>query len=55
MQLDKHTHLPMVHLYKDKATDQPKGDATLTYEDPEAATAAVNWFNGCIICHVIAF
>lgn len=32
-------------LYRDKETDEPKGDATVTYEDPHAALAAVDWFN----------
>lgn len=32
-------------LYRDKETDEPKGDATVTYEDPHAALAAVEWFN----------
>jgi RNA recognition motif-containing protein len=26
-------------------TDEPKGDATVTYEDPYAALAAIEWFN----------
>lgn len=26
-------------------TNEPKGDATVTYEDPHAAFAAVEWFN----------
>lgn len=26
-------------------TNEPKGDATVTYEDPHAASAAVEWFN----------
>lgn len=26
-------------------TNEPKGDATVTYEDPHAALAAVEWFN----------
>ncbi|KAL5721392.1 TATA-binding protein-associated factor 2N [Ranunculus cassubicifolius] len=26
-------------------TNEPKGDATVTYEDPHAAVAAVEWFN----------
>jgi RNA recognition motif-containing protein len=30
---------------KNKETDEPKGDATVTYEDPHAALAAVEWFN----------
>lgn len=32
-------------MYRDKATNEPKGDATVTYEDPHAAFAAVEWFN----------
>lgn len=32
-------------MYRDKATNEPKGDATVTYEDPHAALAAVEWFN----------
>jgi hypothetical protein len=26
-------------------TNEPKGDATVTYEDPHAASAAVDWFD----------
>ncbi|WZZ47420.1 hypothetical protein YC2023_043679 [Brassica napus] len=42
---DKRTGTPKVWLYRDKETDEPKGDATVTYEDPHAALAAVEWFN----------
>lgn len=35
-----------VWLYRNKSTGEPKGDATVTYEDPQTATAAVKWFNG---------
>lgn len=42
---DKRTGRPKIWLYKDKLTDEPKGDATVTYEDPHAAMAAVDWFN----------
>ena len=35
-----------VWLYKDKATGKPKGDCTVTYEDPFSAASAVSWFNG---------
>ncbi|KAH7569796.1 hypothetical protein JRO89_XS05G0001400 [Xanthoceras sorbifolium] len=42
---DKRTGLPKIWLYRDKATNEPKGDATVTYEDPHAALAAVEWFN----------
>jgi len=42
---DKRTNLPKIWIYRDKVTNQPKGDATVTYEDPHAAGAAVEWFN----------
>ncbi|KAJ1280790.1 hypothetical protein BS78_04G259700 [Paspalum vaginatum] len=42
---DKRTGRPKVWIYRDKVTDEPKGDATVTYEDPHAASAAVEWFN----------
>lgn len=44
-QKDKRTGRPKIWLYRDKATNEPKGDATITYEDPHAAMAAVEWFN----------
>ncbi|OAY63606.1 transcription initiation factor TFIID subunit 15-like isoform X1 [Ananas comosus] len=42
---DKKTGRPKIWLYRDKVTDEPKGDATVTYEDPHAALAAVEWFH----------
>ncbi|CAA2992139.1 transcription initiation factor TFIID subunit 15 [Olea europaea subsp. europaea] len=42
---DKRTGSPKIWLYRDKVTNEPKGDATVTYEDPHAALAAVEWFN----------
>jgi RNA recognition motif-containing protein len=45
LQKDKRTNLPKIWIYRDKVTNQPKGDATVTYEDPHAAGAAVEWFN----------
>ncbi|XP_056693407.1 transcription initiation factor TFIID subunit 15 isoform X2 [Spinacia oleracea] len=42
---DKRTGQPKIWLYHDKVTNEPKGDATITYEDPHAAAAAVEWFN----------
>lgn len=45
MQKDKRTGRPKIWLYRDKETNEPKGDATVTYEDPHAALAAVEWFN----------
>ena len=37
--------MPKIWLYRDKVTNEPKGDATVTYEDPHAALAAVEWFH----------
>ncbi|KAL8100525.1 hypothetical protein AgCh_032688 [Apium graveolens] len=42
---DKRTGRSKIWLYRDKVTNEPKGDATVTYEDPYAASAAVEWFN----------
>ncbi|XP_057778347.1 transcription initiation factor TFIID subunit 15 [Salvia miltiorrhiza] len=42
---DKRTGRPKIWLYHDKVTNEPKGDAMVTYEDPHAALAAVEWFN----------
>ncbi|KAK9115606.1 hypothetical protein Sjap_014553 [Stephania japonica] len=42
---DKRSGKPKIWLYRDKVTNEPKGDATVTYEDPHAALAAVEWFN----------
>ena len=44
-QKDKRTGQPKIWIYRDKATNEPKGDATVTYEDQHAASAAVEWFN----------
>lgn len=35
-----------IWLYRDKATGELKGDATVTYEDPFAASSAPSWFDG---------
>lgn len=44
-QKDKRSGRPKIWIYHDKVTNEPKGDATVTYEDPHAALAAVEWFN----------
>jgi hypothetical protein len=36
---------PTIHLYKDKRTGRPKGDGTVSYEDPATAKSAVDWFH----------
>ncbi|KAG0476202.1 hypothetical protein HPP92_013043 [Vanilla planifolia] len=42
---DKRSGRPKIWIYRDKVTNEPKGDATVTYEDPHAALAAVEWFH----------
>ncbi|TYH58919.1 hypothetical protein ES332_D08G188700v1 [Gossypium tomentosum] len=42
---DKRTGRPKVWLYRDKVTNEPKGDAMVTSEDPHAALATIEWFN----------
>ena len=42
---DKKKGRDKVWVYRDKTTGVPKGDATVTYEDPHAAHAAVGWFD----------
>ncbi|KAH1266038.1 Transcription initiation factor TFIID subunit 15 [Glycine max] len=37
---------PKIWLYRDKETNEPKGDATVTYEDPHAV---VEWFNNILV------
>ncbi|KAK4002570.1 hypothetical protein OUZ56_004384 [Daphnia magna] len=46
IKIDKKTGKPKIWLFKDRDTGAPKGEATITYDDPNAATAAIQWFNG---------
>lgn len=46
--INKRTGLPAVNIYTDKDTGKPKGDATLSYEEPPSAKAAVEWFDGAL-------
>lgn len=39
---------PAINIYTDKDTGKPKGDATLSYEEPVFAKAAVEHFDGMI-------
>ncbi len=42
---DKKTNGPKIWIYKDRNTGEGKGEATVTYDDEAAATAAIEWFN----------
>lgn len=43
----------MINLYIDKETGKPKGDATVSYDDPSTAKTAVEWFDGeSLGCHL---
>lgn len=33
-------------MYRDKNTNKPKGEATVTYDDQDAARSAITWFDG---------
>ncbi|CAO3668477.1 unnamed protein product [Umbelopsis ramanniana] len=41
---DRKNDKPKIWIYTDKATGKPKGDATITYDDPPTADAAIDWF-----------
>lgn len=45
IKIDKRTNQSKIWIYKDKNTGEGKGEATVTYDDDEAAKAAINWFN----------
>ncbi|KAK2703705.1 RNA-binding protein cabeza-like isoform X3 [Artemia franciscana] len=42
---DKKTNGLKIWMFKDKVTGDNKGEATITYEDENAASAAINWFH----------
>lgn len=44
--MDKRTQKRKVWLYKDKTTGESKGEATVTYDDANAARSAITWFDG---------
>ncbi|NXS58500.1 EWS protein, partial [Brachypteracias leptosomus] len=46
VRVNKRTGQPMINLYIDKETGKPKGDATVSYDDPSTAKTAVEWFDG---------
>ncbi|RIB05528.1 hypothetical protein C2G38_587955 [Gigaspora rosea] len=45
LKIDKKTQKPKIWIYYDKASGLPKGDATLTYEDPDSTAAAIKYFD----------
>ncbi|XP_051963077.1 RNA-binding protein FUS-like isoform X3 [Xyrauchen texanus] len=46
IKVNKKTGLPMINLYTDKATGRLKGEATVSFDDPPSAKAAIDWFDG---------
>ncbi|XP_036306805.1 TATA-binding protein-associated factor 2N isoform X7 [Pipistrellus kuhlii] len=43
---NKKTGKPMINLYTDKDTGKSKGEATVSFDDPPSAKAAIDWFDG---------
>ena len=39
-----------IWIYKDRNTGEQKGEATVTYDDPQAAQSAISWFDGKVSC-----
>lgn len=47
-QINKKTGLPMINLYTDRETGKLKGEATVSFDDPPSAKAAIDWFDGML-------
>lgn len=45
LQKDKKTGKPKIWLYRNKETGESKGEATITYDDSNAAKSAISWFD----------
>lgn len=43
---DRRTQKPKIWIYKNKETGAGKGECTITYDDPSAASSAIDWFDG---------
>ncbi|XP_032706692.1 RNA-binding protein FUS-like [Lontra canadensis] len=43
---NKKTGQPMINLYTDRETGKLKGEATVLFDDPPSAKAAIDWFDG---------
>ena len=46
LQTNKKTGQPMINLYTDRETGKLKGEATVSFDDPPSAKAAIDWFDG---------
>ncbi|XP_049778585.1 RNA-binding protein cabeza isoform X3 [Schistocerca cancellata] len=46
IKIDRKTGKPKIWMYKDKLTGKSKGEATVTYDDSNAARSAISWFDG---------
>ncbi len=39
----------MINLYTDRETGKLKGEATVSFDDPPSAKAAIDWFDGMLV------
>ncbi|KAF7687167.1 hypothetical protein HF521_014395 [Silurus meridionalis] len=46
IRINRRLNQPAINIYTDKDSGKPKGDATLSYDEPPCARAAVEYFNG---------
>lgn len=46
LQINRRLGQPAINIYTDRDSGKPKGDATLSYEEPQFARAAVEQYNG---------
>lgn len=49
LQTNKKTGQPMINLYTDRETGKLKGEATVSFDDPPSAKAAIDWFDGRLL------
>ena len=45
VKVDRNSKQPRVHLYKDKDTGEPLGEATITYKDTQTQRTALETYN----------